>query len=133
MNTSATEELIGAMSELRMLLPEWRMGQLVANLVTAAGGMDTSAIWDVEDEKLLAAARRLIERNRGRGEIRAAGASGSRHSSRTKGRQCKQIKLLDGSFARRRLTSLGLLPTDAGGRYRTPCIPHQRHYGWFEG
>jgi hypothetical protein len=43
------------------------MGQLVANLVTAAGGTDAGAIWDVEDEQLLAAARRLIERNRGRG------------------------------------------------------------------
>jgi hypothetical protein len=38
----------------------------VANLVTAAGGVDAAAIWDVEDEALLAAARRLIERNRGR-------------------------------------------------------------------
>jgi hypothetical protein len=46
--------------------PEWRVGQLVANLVTAAGGMDAGAIWDIEDEQLLAAARRLIERNRGR-------------------------------------------------------------------
>jgi hypothetical protein len=43
------------------------MGQLVANLVMAAGGIDTAAIWDVEDEQLLAAARRLIERNTGRG------------------------------------------------------------------
>jgi hypothetical protein len=42
------------------------MGQLVANLVTAAGGMDAGAIWDMEDDKLLEAARRLIELNRGR-------------------------------------------------------------------
>lgn len=66
MIVSHTDQLLEAISELRILFPDWRMGQLVANLVTAAGGMDAGAIWDVEDEKLLAAARRLIERNRGR-------------------------------------------------------------------
>ena len=71
MNNSATDELIGAFSELRALFPDWRMGQLVANLVMAAGGTDGGAIWDVEDEQLLVAARRLIERNRGRQTIRA--------------------------------------------------------------
>lgn len=63
-----TDELVEAISELRMLFPDWRMGQLIANLVTAAGGMDVGAIWDMEDEKLVAAARRIIERNRGRTE-----------------------------------------------------------------
>ena len=63
MNVSVADELIEALSELRLLFPDWRMGQLVANLVTAAGGKDAGAIWDVEDEQLLAAARRLIERN----------------------------------------------------------------------
>lgn len=66
MIASHTDELVDALSELRVLFPNWRMGQLVANLVTAAGGMDAGAIWDMEDEKLLAAARRLIEGNRGR-------------------------------------------------------------------
>jgi hypothetical protein len=66
MNISATDELIEAISELRVLFPDWRMGQLVANLVMAAGGTDGSAIWDIEDEQLLAAARRLVTRNRGR-------------------------------------------------------------------
>ncbi len=66
MNVSTPEELMGALAELRALFPDWRLGQLVANLVTAAGGTDAGAIWDVEDEQLLAAARRLIERNRGR-------------------------------------------------------------------
>ena len=67
MSVSTTEELIGAISELRALFPEWRMGQLVANLATAAGNADPNAVWDIEDEQLLVAARRLIERNRGRG------------------------------------------------------------------
>ncbi len=71
MNVSTAEELIRAISELRALFPDWRMGQLVANLVTAAGGADAGAIWDVEDEQLLAAARRLIERNGGRKAVDA--------------------------------------------------------------
>jgi hypothetical protein len=71
MSVSTAEELLGALSELRVLFPDWRMGQLVANLVTASGGTDAGAIWDVEDDQLLAAARRLIERNRGRGVIRS--------------------------------------------------------------
>lgn len=66
MSVSLTDELSEAISELRRLFPDWRMGQLIANLVMAAGGTDGGAIWDVEDEQLLAAARRLIERNQGR-------------------------------------------------------------------
>ena len=66
MSVSVAEELTEAISELRTLFPDWRMGQLVANLVTAAGGKDAAAIWDMEDGQLLEAARRLIERNRGR-------------------------------------------------------------------
>jgi hypothetical protein len=69
MIASHTDELVDALSELRVLFPDWRTGQLIANLATAAGGMDASAIWDMEDDKLLAAARRLIERNRGRSAV----------------------------------------------------------------
>jgi hypothetical protein len=75
MSISTRDQLIDALAELRVLFPAWRMGQLVANLVTAAGGIDTGAIWDIEDEQLLAAARRLIERNRGR-EGQADGSEG---------------------------------------------------------
>jgi hypothetical protein len=39
---------------------------MVANLTTAAGCQEPEAVWDVEDEKLLAAARRLIATNRDR-------------------------------------------------------------------
>jgi hypothetical protein len=68
MSIWTTEELIVALSELRALFPEWRMGQMIANLAMAAGKTEPSGIWDIEDDQLLAAARRLIERNRGRGE-----------------------------------------------------------------
>ena len=57
MIASPADELVDALAELRVLFPDWRMGQLIANLATAAGDMDTSAIWDMEDDKLLAAAR----------------------------------------------------------------------------
>jgi hypothetical protein len=75
MSVSVADELIEALSELRLLFPDWRMGQLVANLVMAAGGSDGGAIWEVEDEQLLAAARRLIDRNRGREASRAEPAA----------------------------------------------------------
>jgi hypothetical protein len=65
------DELLTAVQELRSLFPDWRMGQLVANLTQAAGQDRDGAIWDVEDDALLAAARRLIERNRGRHEAQA--------------------------------------------------------------
>ena len=69
MSAPAHDELILAVAELRALFPDWRFGQLVANLALAAGR--DGAVWDVEDEELLAAARRLIERNSGRNAVRA--------------------------------------------------------------
>ena len=71
MSTSENEELMCALSKLRSLFPDWRLGQLVANLVLATGNDGEDAIWDVEDEQLLTAARRLIERNRARETVDA--------------------------------------------------------------
>jgi hypothetical protein len=71
LNVLVADQLMTAISEVRLLFPDWRMGQLVANVVTAAGGTDAGALWDMEDEQLLAAAHRLIERNRGRAPSRA--------------------------------------------------------------
>ncbi len=53
MSVSATDELIESLSELRVLFPDWRLGQLIANLALAAGRSDASAIWDVSDEEML--------------------------------------------------------------------------------
>ncbi len=66
---TSREELLQAFSELSHLFPEWRFGQLVANVATAARGPQVEAIWDSEDEELLAAARRLIDRNRDRAPV----------------------------------------------------------------
>lgn len=63
MSQTSSETLLQAVAKLRELFPEWRFGQLVANLTTAAGCQTPGAIWDVEDEQLLAAAQRLIARN----------------------------------------------------------------------
>lgn len=46
-------ELFEALTQLHRRYPQWRMGQLVANL---AGWADQE-IWDVEDQQLLEAAR----------------------------------------------------------------------------
>jgi hypothetical protein len=64
--TTSNEELSSALGELRGIFPDWRFGQMIANLATAARGPQVESIWDCEDDELLAAARRLIEQNRSR-------------------------------------------------------------------
>ncbi|MCI0638406.1 MAG: hypothetical protein L0Y72_23845 [Gemmataceae bacterium] len=63
MNQPISDPLLDAILRLRQLFPGMRFGQLVANLMTAAGCAETDSIWDVEDERLLAAAQRLAARN----------------------------------------------------------------------
>ena len=53
MNSERRADLVAAIAELCRRYPEWRLGQLVANV---AGWADQE-IWDVEDEQLLAAAQ----------------------------------------------------------------------------
>lgn len=53
MNDQARSDLLAAISELSRRYPQWRLGQLIANI---AGWAD-QAVWDVEDEQLLAAVR----------------------------------------------------------------------------
>lgn len=57
MNNHQQSELMLALAELSRRYPEWRFGQLVANV---AGWADQE-IWDIEDEQLLAAARAHLE------------------------------------------------------------------------
>ena len=66
MSQEVADELMEAVAELRVLFPEWRLGQTLVTLVTAAGGVNASDIWEMEDDRLLEAAMRLVERNRGR-------------------------------------------------------------------
>ena len=67
---TSREELLQVLAELSELFPDWRFGQMVANVATSARGPQVEAIWDSEDEELLAAAKRLLERNRDRVPIR---------------------------------------------------------------
>lgn len=71
MSQATSDALLEAVTQLRTLFPEWRFGQMVANLTTAAGCQEPEAVWDVEDEELLAAARRLIATNKDRQSARA--------------------------------------------------------------
>jgi hypothetical protein len=57
MNTQSRAVLLTAIAQLCERYPNWRFGQLVANV---AGWADQE-IWDVEDEQLLEAARQHLE------------------------------------------------------------------------
>jgi hypothetical protein len=59
--TTQRSELLATLVELSKLCPEMRFGQLIANLATLARGTAISAVWDSEDEELLAAAREQLE------------------------------------------------------------------------
>lgn len=50
-------ELLAYLAELRRAWPEVRFGQLIANLAVVARGTESGAVWDMEDEELLAAAK----------------------------------------------------------------------------
>ena len=68
---TARAELLQVLAELSAVFPDWRFGQRVANVATAARGPQVEALGDREEEELLAAARRLLERNRGRAQVPA--------------------------------------------------------------
>jgi len=55
-------ELFNALAELCRRYPDWRFGQLIANV---AGWADQE-IWDIEDEQLLAAAQAHLRESAGR-------------------------------------------------------------------
>jgi hypothetical protein len=57
MNEQPNAELFQVIGELRQRYPQWRFGQLIANL---AGWADQD-VWDVEDEQLLAAVRKHLQ------------------------------------------------------------------------
>lgn len=61
MNDSPRNEFAGVLQELSVVCPDVRLGQLVANLAYQAAGHTSEAIWEVTDEELLAAAKRLLE------------------------------------------------------------------------
>ena len=54
------EALLAALVDLGRMRPEWRLGQMVANLAMTAGRLDAGGVWDLEDEEALAAVRELL-------------------------------------------------------------------------
>ena len=63
MTTHVRHDILYVLTELSECCPEMRFGQLIANLSYMAEGPTSEAIWDVEDEKLLAADRKGPLRN----------------------------------------------------------------------
>ena len=57
MNSEQHADLLAAITELCRRYPDWRFGQLIANV---AGWADQE-IWDVEDHQLLAAAQSHLQ------------------------------------------------------------------------
>jgi len=60
-NNQSRTDLLATIAELCQQYPNWRFGQLVANVSDWAD----QPIWDVEDEKLLEAARQHLEQSAG--------------------------------------------------------------------
>lgn len=53
-------EVLQILGELSETCPEYRLGQMIANLAMLARGDADGSIWDIEDEELLAAARKHL-------------------------------------------------------------------------
>jgi hypothetical protein len=58
MITAQRQEILRLLERLSELTPDVRFGQLIANLSYLALGPTSEAIWDTEDEQLIAAIRR---------------------------------------------------------------------------
>jgi hypothetical protein len=54
------QELLRLIEEMSEGYPEFRLGQLIANLAFWARGDQVGAVWNVEDDELMAAAREQI-------------------------------------------------------------------------
>jgi hypothetical protein len=57
MIATTRQEILRSLERLSELTPDVRFGQLIANLSYLAIGPTNEAIWDLEDEQLLAAIR----------------------------------------------------------------------------
>ena len=56
------EKILHCIEKLTKIYPDWRFGQLVANVSYWAKGATKSAIWDVNDEEFYNAAMKHIEK-----------------------------------------------------------------------
>lgn len=56
-------DLLAALEEVSRIRPDWRLGQTFANLAMTAGRFDAGAVWDLEDEEALDAAKTLLDQH----------------------------------------------------------------------
>lgn len=66
MTIPVRKDVLDALGELSVTFPDWRLGQMITNLAVVARGATGEAVWDVEDEELLAAIHRQLDRHRER-------------------------------------------------------------------
>jgi hypothetical protein len=59
-NDVVRDELLGALRELGRVYPNWRLGQMLANVAMAAGRLDAGAVWDLEDEEAFRAVQEML-------------------------------------------------------------------------
>jgi hypothetical protein len=64
MGNDTRAELLRVLAELGDVHPDWRLGQMLANVAMAAGRTNAGAVWDLEDQEALTAVIRLLERHR---------------------------------------------------------------------
>ena len=63
MMSEVRREILRVLEEFSECCSEVRFGQLIANLSYLAKGPTNEAIWDMEDEELLAAAKQHLEQH----------------------------------------------------------------------
>lgn len=66
MTNPVRKDVLHALGELSVTFPDWRLGQMIANLAVVARGATGEAVWDVEDEELLVAIHRQLDKHRER-------------------------------------------------------------------
>jgi hypothetical protein len=62
MNAEQQARLSKVIAAFSSLYPDWRIGQIVANVAWWAKGPTAEAVWDVEDEEFLSAAEAHLAR-----------------------------------------------------------------------
>lgn len=60
--TTTREEIFKALAEMSDRYPDWRFGQMVANVCFWAKGPTNQAIWDVEDQQFLETLKKHLQK-----------------------------------------------------------------------
>lgn len=63
MTVHTARRIAAVLEGLSKLHPQWRVGQIVANVASWAKGPASEAVWDVTDEEFLEAAEAYLSRN----------------------------------------------------------------------